>query len=629
MTCNHLDILIIIINFTEMKNIDFETKFANLPELPGCYLFKDDKGEIVYIGKAKSLKKRVRSYFQKTHYDDPKTEKLVSVIDDVDVLVTNSEIDALILESNLIKEHRPHYNIDLKDDKRFPYIKITHEPFPRLLVVRRMSDDKAKYFGPYTNAGAMRKTLALVRRLFPIRSCSLDLPSKRKYRVCLDYFIGRCPGCCEEGKTTAESYNAMIDEVIMFLSGKSREIIDRLRVRMDRLSDEQNYETAAKIRDQLRAIESVIQKQRVVASDLTDRDILAVAAEANDACVALLQVREGILLGQESFNVATAGEDLSGIIRNFLPRYYKTATIYPDEILIPAQFEDMKLVEELLKQWSGRRIHLVVPQKGDKADLVEMALTNAKHNLDLYLAQKNASRKRVPHPIYSLSRDLYLKTLPRNIAAFDISNLGKDLAVGSIVYFLDCQPKKSEYRRMRIKTVEGQDDFSMMKEIVGRYLVHLAENQKEYPDLLLIDGGKGQLNAALDAMHELNITDLQVASLAKRFEEVYLPGRGEPLSIPKTSSSSRLLQRIRDEAHRFAVIYHRNLRSKKLEESELDVIIGVGKKRKLDLLAAFGSVEGIRNAPLEALEATPNIPVNVARTIYEHFNQRVVDESTE
>ena len=609
-----------------MKKIDFDIKFANLPELPGCYLFKDDEGKIIYIGKAKSLKKRVRSYFQKTHHDDPKTEKLVSVIDDVDVLVTNSEIDALILESNLIKEHKPHYNIDLKDDKRFPYIKLTNEPFPRLLVVRRLSDDKARYFGPYTNAGAMRKTLALVRRLFHIRSCSLDLPSKRKYRVCLDYFIGRCQGCCEEGKTTSLSYRAMIDEVIMFLSGKSKEIIDHLNDRMERLSGEQKYEEAAKIRDQLKAIESVVQRQRVVSPDMVDRDILAVATEANDACVSLLQVREGILLGQENFNVATAGEKLSEIMRNFLPRYYKTATIFPDEILIPCQIEDRELVEELLKQWSGHRIGIIVPLKGEKADLVEMALTNAKHNLDLYLAQKSATRKRTPHPIYSLARDMYLKTLPRNIAAFDISNLGKDLAVGSIVYFSDAQPRKSEYRRMRIKTVEGQDDFSMMKEIVGRYLVHLAENQKEYPDMLLIDGGKGQLNAALDAMRELNISDLQVASLAKKFEEVYLPGRQEPLSIPKTSSSLRLLQRIRDEAHRFAVTYHRNLRSKKLEESELDSIPGIGKKRKLDLLAAFGSLEGIRNATLDALETTPNIPSGVARTVFEHFNQRVTDE---
>ena len=603
-------------------NIDIETKLANLPDAPGCYLFKNDDGEVIYIGKAKSLKKRVKSYFQKTHYD-PKTEQLVSQIGDVDVLVTGTEIDALILESNLIKEHHPKYNIDLKDDKRFPYIKITtRELYPRLFVVRRMADDKAKYFGPFTNAGAMRKTLSLVRRLFPIRSCSLELPSKRKHRVCLDYFIGRCQGCCEEGKTTPEAYRAMIDEVLLFLSGKSKEIVLRLKERMEVLSDEMKFEEAARIRDQIRAIDSVIGKQRIVSHDQVDRDIIAVECEGNDACVSLSQVRDGILLGQEHFIVSTAGQDISEITRNFLPRYYKTATIFPREILIPSETEDRDLIEEVLTEKAGHRIHIITPRKGEKAELVEMARTNAKHNLDLFLAQKSATRKRAHHTVYALARDLYLKTLPRNIAAFDISNLGKDLAVGSVVFFSDGQPKKSEYRRMRIRTVEGQDDFSMMKEVVGRYLIHLAENQKDYPDLLLIDGGKGQLNAALDAAGELNIESIQMASLAKRFEEIYLPGHAEPLSIPKTSSSSRLLQRIRDEAHRFAVSYHRNLRSKRLEESSLDRIPGVGKKRKLDLMAAFGSVERIRNASLEEIKATPNIPEKVASAVFEYFNEK-------
>jgi len=603
------------------KNIDLEVKLANLPELPGCYIFKAEDGQIIYIGKAKALKKRVRSYFQKTHAD-PKTEQLISQITDLDVLVTNSEIDALILESNLVKEHRPKYNIDLKDDKHFPYIKISiNELYPRLFVVRRMADDKAKYFGPYTNAGAMRKTLSAIRRIFPIRSCSLDLPSRRKHHVCLDYFIGRCPGCCEEGKTTPEAYRDMIDEVILFLSGKSREIVDRLTERMRQYSEELRYEEAAKIRDQLRAIESAVQKQRVVSHDLLDRDVIAVAEEGGDACVGLLQIREGALLGQEHFIVSTAGEVSSEVIRNFLPRYYKTATIYPKEILIPVEIEDAELIETFLSEKAGERVYIKIPQKGDKAEFIEMALNNAKHNLDLYLAQKSATKKRAHHSVYSLARDLYLNTLPRTMAAFDISNLGKDLAVGSIVFFSDGQPKKSEYRRMRIKTVEGQDDFSMMREIVGRYLIHLAENQKEYPDLLLIDGGKGQLGAALDAVRELNIDNLQMASLAKRFEEVYLPGHPEPLSIPKTSSSSRLLQRIRDEAHRFAVSYHRKLRSKRLEDSALDKIPGIGKKRKLDLLATFGSVERIKNAPLDELMATPNIPKKIAEAVYEHFHK--------
>ncbi len=606
--------------------VDLDLKLNNLPEKPGCYLFKDKDNRIIYIGKAGSLKKRVRSYFQKTH-QDPKTEKLISRIADLDVLVTSSEKEALILESNLIKEHKPRYNIDLKDDKRYPYIKITtDEMYPRMLVIRRIQNDKARYFGPYTRVASMRKTLKLIRRIFPIRSCSLELPSKRKYRVCLDYSIGRCPGCCEEGKTTVESYNAMIGEVILFLSGRSKEIASRLGERMEKLSDHLEYEEAAKVRDQIKAIESVIQKQRVVSHDLIDRDIIAVSSEGGDACVVLLEVREGVLLGQKRYIVATAGFDTAEITRNFLPRYYKTVTVFPEEILIPAKFEDMELIQDFLIDEAAHKLKLIVPRRGEKTALLKMALDNAKHNLDLYLAEKSVTRKRAPHSIYSLARDLYLEKLPRSVAACDISNLGKEHAVGSIVYFSDGRPRKAEYRRMRIKSIKGQDDFSMMKEIVGRYFVHLAENQKEYPDLLLIDGGKGQLNAALDALRELNLADQPTVSLAKRFEEVYLPGRSEPLSIPKTSSSIRLLQRIRDEAHRFAVTYHRKLRSRKLEESELDSIPGVGKKRKMDLLAAFGSLEAIKKASLDDLLAAPYLPRNVARTIREHFKEQVTDE---
>ncbi len=608
------------------QTIDLNVRLNNLPDRPGCYLFKDKDNRIIYIGKAGSLKKRVRSYFQKTHHDS-KTEKLVSRIADLDLLVTSSEKEALILESNLIKEHKPRYNIDLKDDKRYPYIKITtDEMYPRMLVVRRIQNDKARYFGPYTKVASMRKTLKLIRRIFTIRSCSLELPSKRRYRVCLDYSIGRCPGCCEEGKTTVESYNAMIGEVILFLSGRSKKIASRLRERMAELSDQLEYEEAASVRDQIKAIESVIQKQRVVSHDLADRDIIAVSAEGGDACVALLEVREGVLLGQKRYIVATAGFDTAEITRNFLPRYYKTATISPEEILIPEEFEDMELMQDFLIEGARHKLKLIVPRRGEKMALLKMALDNARHNLDLYLAEKSIARTRAPHPIYSLSRDLYLKRLPRSIVACDISNLGREQAVGSIVYFSDGRPRKSEYRRMKIKTIEGQDDFSMMKEIVGRYFVHLAENQKDYPDLLLIDGGKGQLNAALDALKELNLPDQQTVSLAKRFEEVYLRGRREPLSIPKTSSSIRLLQRIRDEAHRFAVTYHRKLRSRKLEESELDSIPGVGKKRKMDLLAAFGSLEAIKKASLDDLLATPYLPQNVAKTIWKHFNEQVTDE---
>ena len=604
------------------KDGDLNVKFDNLTDKPGCYIFKNRDGEIIYIGKAASLKKRVKSYFQKSA-TDPKTEKMISKITDFEFFITSSEREALLLESNLIKEHKPRYNIDLKDDKRYPFVKITtYETYPRLLVVRRIQDDKARYFGPYTNVTAMRRTLKLIRRIFPIRSCSLELPSRRKYRVCLDYFIGRCPGCCEAGRSAPELYAAMIDEVIMFLSGRSKEIAGRIQNRMERFSEELRFEEAAKARDQLQAIESVIQKQRVVSPDMGDRDALAVAIEGKDACVALYQVREGVLIGQKHFIVDTAGFEIPDIVRNFIPRYYKTETVFPKEVLVPGSFEDIELMEEFLEEKAGRKVSISIPQKGAKADLIKMVLSNARQNLKLHLAQKSATKKKAPHAIYSLARDFYLDKLPRTIAACDVSNLGKDYSVGSIVYFSDGVPRKSEYRRMRIKTIEGQDDFSMMKEIVGRYFAHLAENGKENPDLLLIDGGKGQLNAALEALKDLNIPDQQAVSLAKKYEEVYLPGRSQPISLPKTSSSIKLLQKIRNEAHRFAVSYHRKLRSKKLTESELDIIPGIGEKRKMDLLAAFGSVERIRKSSLEDLQATPNIPGKVARSVWEHFNRR-------
>ncbi len=606
--------------------VELETKLSNLPDNPGCYLFKNDENKIIYIGKAGSLKKRVRSYFQKSARD-AKTEKLIAAIAGLEYIITPSEKEALILEASLVKEHKPRYNIDLKDDKRYPYIKITtYETYPRLLVVRRVLDDKAGYFGPFTSAAGMRRTLKLIRRIFPVRSCALELPSKRKYRVCLDYFIERCPGCCEVGKSDPEEYRRMIDEVILFLAGKSNEIRNRLRARMETLSDELKFEEAAKVRDQLKGIASVIEKQRVVSHDLIDRDVISVAVEGNDACVVLMQVREGVLLGQKHFDAGTAGFDVPDIIRGFLTRYYNTADIYPDEIMIPEAFDDIDLVADFLQGKSGRKISLVVPQRGNKAELLKMALTNARHNLELRLAQKDAFKKKAPGTIHSLARDLYLEKLPRTIAACDISNLGEKNAVGSVVYFTDGRPKKSEYRHMKIRTVEGQDDFSMLREVVGRYFTRLAENGLDNPDLLLIDGGKGQLNAALEALRDLNISDQQTVSLAKKYEEVYMPGRSEPISIPKTSSSIKILQNIRDEAHRFAVSYHRKLRSADIEDSLLDKIPGVGRKRKMDLLAVFGSLERIRNSSLDDLKAVPGLPEKIALAIWDQFNQRSDNE---
>jgi len=600
--------------------VDFETKLKNLPDSPGVYLFKNTEGTVIYVGKAKALKNRVRSYFNKS-IDHPRTIKLVESIADVETLATNNELEALILESNLVKEYLPKYNVNLKDDKRYPYLKITKETYPRLLVVRRISDDKAKYFGPYTNVRAMRYTLKLIRRIFPVRSCNLVILSTRKYRVCLDYFIGRCLGCCEPGKTTPEEYAEIIDSVTLFLSGRSDEVRQRLALKMEQLSEKMEYEKAVVIRDQLAALQSVIQKQRVVSSELLDRDIIALARSGEDCCAVVMQIRHGVLIGRQHFYL-TAGEDisLSQIQESFLLRYYKTSAVLPDEIYLPEEPEEAELIREWFVSQKGDAPRLIHPQKGERQRLVELAEKNAKLLLGELLAQKSETKKRPPAVLVGLQRDLYLKTIPRTIAACDISNLGPTDAVGSVVFFAEGKPLKKRYRRFKIKSVEGQDDFSMMSEVVSRYFNHVAESGDDYPDLLLVDGGKGQLGAALDALKELGIDNQQCASLAKRFEEVYLPGRSEPIGIPRTSSALKLLQHIRDEAHRFAIGYHRTLRSQKIEDSELDKIPGIGNKRKFALLAAFGSVESIRQARLQDLLAAEGIPKTVASKIYGYFH---------
>jgi len=608
------------------QQVEFSTKLKNLSDSPGVYLFKNSAGNVIYIGKAKSLKNRVKSYFTKIA-DHPRIQRLVSSITDIETMATDTELEALILESNLIKEYQPHYNVNLKDDKRYPYIKITSETYSRVLVIRQVKDDKAKYFGPYTNVKAMRHTLKLIRKIFPVRSCNLALPSSRKYRVCLDYFIDRCPGCCESGKTTPEEYAGIIEGVIMLLSGRSDEVVEKLTEKMLRLSDKQEFEKAAIARDQIKAVQSVIQKQKVVSGDLINRDIIVQAKATGDICIVVLQIRKGVLIGRQHFYL-TAPEEAGAeeILSSFIIRYYKTASMLPDEIFIPVELDEPELIKEWFVSKKDVNVKLLQPKRGEKLKLVELAEKNARLLLDELLAQKSVTKRKPPAVLISLQRDLYLKSIPRTIAACDISNLGGTDAVGSVIFFSDAKPLKKGYRRFKIKTVEGQDDFSMTAEVVSRYFNHLAENNSEYPDLLLIDGGKGQLNAALKALSELGIASQQCISLAKQFEEVYLIGRSEPISIPRTSSALRLLQHVRDEAHRFAISYHRKLRAKKVDSSELDKIQGIGDKRKFILLGAFGSVEGIKKAKLQELLSAAGIPKTLAVKIYEHFHTGEVDD---
>jgi excinuclease ABC subunit C len=600
--------------------MDLNTKLQNLPAKPGVYLMKDGSGRIIYVGKAKSLKNRVRAYFHDTPPFHPKISALISRISDFDILATDSEMEALILEANLVKEYKPRYNVNLKDDKRYPYLKVTGEPFPRVLVVRRVKQDDARYFGPYTNVKAMRHTVRILRRIFPVRSCNYALPSHRKVKLCLDYHIKRCLGPCQ-GKVSQDDYAEIIKDVLLFLSGRNNLLREQLQEKMSQYSAGEEFEKAAYVRDQIKALKSVMEKQKVSDIDAADRDIIALARHKKDISVVVLQIREGILIGRQNFHLTSLKETADAEIwSTFLRRYYMHSSIIPPEIILPTQVADQKMIEDWLSSKREGKVRVIIPQRGDKFKLLEMASYNARLSLDELLLQRSEAKKKVPPPVRSLKKDLYLPAPPRGIAAFDVSNLGSQDAVGSLVFFRDGRPLKSRYRRFKIKTVAGQDDFAMMAEVVRRYFNRLTEEKKEYPDLVLIDGGKGQLSSAVNTLHELGIDKQSVAALAKRLDEVFLPNRSEPLMIPKGSASLRLLQRIRDEAHRFAVGYHRKLRKRRTMRSELDEIPGVGPSRRRSLLKRFGSVKEIKGANLDDLMGVEGINRKVAKNIYAHFH---------
>jgi excinuclease ABC subunit C len=602
--------------------MNLKSKLENLPARPGVYLMKDNSGRIIYVGKAKSLRNRVRAYFHDRPPYHPKTSALISKISDFDILATDSEMEALILEANLVKEHKPRYNVNLKDDKRYPYLRVTDEPFPRVLVVRRVKKDKAKYFGPYTNVKAMRRTLMILRRIFPIRSCNYALPSGRKIKLCLDYHIKRCLGPCEE-KVSQKEYGEIVKSVLLFLSGKNSLLLEHLRERMNEYSVSEEFEKAACVRDQIKALESVMEKQKVADTERVDRDIIAFARDKKDVSMVALQIREGVLVGRQNFHLRSLKESKdSEILSTFLRQYYMHSLVIPPQILLPTQVGDEEMIGAWLSRKRGGRVRITLPRKGDKFKLLEMANYNARLSLDELLLQRSEARKRVKPAIRSLQKDLYLSVPPRKIVAFDISNLGPRDAVGSLVFFQNGRPRKGQYRRFKIKTVPGQDDFAMMAEAVRRYFTRLTEEKKEYPDLVLIDGGKGQLSAALQILHSLGIRDQGVVALAKRLDEVFLPRRSDPLMIPRASVSLRLLQRIRDEAHRFAVEYHRTLRKKRTIRSELDQITGVGPARRRILLKRFRSVEKVREAGFKELSELEGINRGVAEAIYRHFHPR-------
>jgi excinuclease ABC subunit C len=603
-----------------MSNDKLERKLALLPPRPGVYLMKDKSGKIIYVGKAKILKNRVRSYFQHRPVEHPRTAALIERIDDFDILTTDNELESLILEANLIKEHRPRYNVNLKDDKRYPYIKVTtNEPFPRLLVVRRMTSDGARYFGPYTNVKGMRDTLKMLSRIFAIRGCNLTIPSRKKYRVCLDYFIKRCPGPCEE-KISQEEYRTLIDGACRLLEGRGQTLVAELTTQMKAASARREFEQAAELRDKIRAISSVQEKQKISAGEYVDRDILALARADTVVSAVALQVREGLMIGRRNFQLSVnLGDDEPEILAAFMKQYYLNSPMVPQEILLPCRIPEEKLVGQWLTRQRGQQVHLIFPQRGEKHKLLSMAEVNARLTLNEIMAQKAEVAQRIPESVFLLQKDLHLNFPPRTVAAFDISNLGPTDPVGSLVFFRDGKPLKREYRRFQIKTVTGQDDYAMMREVVTRYFSRLAEEGRDFPDLVLVDGGKGQLAAAQAALASLNITEQSIIGLAKRLEEVILPSNAG-LTIPRSSPSLQLLQRARDEAHRFAVTYQRAKRKKRTLRSELDEIKGVGPARRRALLGALGSVDGVRQAPLPELEAIEGVDKKTARRVFDYFH---------
>ena len=608
-------------------NETLERKLKHLPTGPGVYLFKDGAGEILYIGKAKSLRSRVRGHFARDRGHSAKQEELVRRIADVDTIVVGSEAEALLLESNLIKTHQPRFNIRLKDDKRYPYIKVTvQEPFPRVFVTRRVDNDGSKYFGPYTEVAAMRQALEVVKRAYTVRSCRYDLPTESPDRPCLDYHIGRCQAPCV-GLQTRADYNAMIDEILQVLGGDVAPVRARVAAELARCVEALEFERAATLRDTLTGLESIERRQRALDVRGGDQDVVAVARDGDHASAVLLRIRRGKLLGREVdhfTNLEAEDEEAvlaAAAIRFYLGRGEAGRSDLPREVLLPADFDDRAALEELLDEAAERRIRLHVPQRGEKRRLVELAAQNARHVLEERSVMDEAVQERADDVLYELQEALELKVVPRLVVCFDISHTQGSEVVGSAVVFENGEPKKSEYRRFRIRGDWGNDDYRSMAEVVSRYFTRRLEEGLPVPELAVIDGGKGQLSAAAASLDRLDTRDVTLCALAKREEEVYLQGRAEPVRLPRTHAGLRLLQRIRNEAHRFAITYNRKLRGKRTLSSELAEIPGVGPKRQRVLLSRFGSVRALRAATPEEVAAVPGFSEATARKILEHLSR--------
>jgi excinuclease ABC subunit C len=616
-----------------MTRPDFESVLKTLPTKPGVYVFKNAVGKVIYVGKAVSLRARVRSYFHDSLQQSPKIRRLVSEIAQLEFIVSRSELEALLLENTLIKRHQPRFNVRLKDDKRYPYIKIHwQDPFPRVTTTRHILDDGARYFGPYTMASAAYQTLDLVRKVFPYLTCTRTIAGHDE-RACLYYHIGRCCGPCI-GAASQEEYRAIIQGLCDFLSGHVDMVMGNLRREMQAASDALDFEKAAAVRDQVQAIEHIVQKQTVVNPELADHDVVAFARQNSDTCMQVFFIRGGRLIGREYFLLdGTAEEGDQAILSSFVKQFYDEVSQVPPEILLPSQVDEVMIIRDWLRSKRGADVVLKVPRRGHKRDLVKMATENASETLSHLRSQWEADESKQNEALADLQQALNLAAPPLRIECYDVSTLQGSHTVASMVVFVKGTPHKSDYRRFRIQSVQGQDDFASMHEVLRRRFKRMRDGAYQaqadpgarardeaswnlLPDLVVVDGGRGQLNAALDALDEFELRDAVLAvGLAKREEEVYLPGQPEPLVLPRNSQGLFLLQRIRDEAHRFAVSYHQKVRARQGIASQLDQVPGIGPRRRKLLMDRFGSLAAIRQASLDELAALPGITHGLAERL--------------
>ncbi len=602
-------------------NREIEEKLVSLPKKPGIYQFKDEKGTVIYVGKAINLRSRVMSYFREK-VDSPKTAALVKRISDLEVIVTENEIEALVLENNLIKQFSPRYNVLLKDGKSYPYIRVTNEPYPQVFATRDIVRDGSKYFGPYTDVKSMRQSLRMINKIFKIRSCKYhiddDVIRAGKIKVCLDYHIKKCDGPCE-GLISEKDYGEMVNHVVQVLRGKTDELISKLESEMNSAAENLDFEKAAEIRDKIEKLKVYTSKQKVVSVDNEDRDIISVAGEDKDAACTILNIRSGKLVGKKQLKLSVnLKQNESEIIAEALRFYYSEFVDIPHEILLEKKPENEEMLIKWLNSKSERKVKFVIPQReGEKKSLLRMCRQNAILMLKDIQLQRMKKEGDIPHVITALKRDLHLKKPPVKIECFDISNIQGTDTVASMVVFVNGKPKKSLYRKFIIKSVSGPDDFASMEEVIERRYSRLVKENQPFPDLIMVDGGKGQLSSAVKILKNLGVKNQEIIGLAKRLEEVYLPGISDPQSIPKTSSGLKLLQHVRDEAHRFAITFHRQRRSKRTLTSELLEIKGVGKKIAEKLLTHFNSIDEIRKAEVDELAEV--IGKAKARLVFDYY----------